>query len=297
MTNVESICDLANIKDYILHSIKYQQLSIKEQEDFILSLFHSMNWNKIKKEDRIILLRQIEKIEAQKLKREPFEIELLDSDYRWDDFYMDFCVDKKNKKIYSRKNFIEDGIMQVVENGETKRVKITRINYELLDCLYHEQYHIMTRYYLNKYQLNMEDAYKEHSEYIVWGSRNGAMDIYNNKEMMQKRHYIYRMIPEEYYAYQYAEEKVQKVFQRLKSSYGEDASYDNYLLYLEKTKESVVANYYENTNDKEHLTYDEIYQKLLNSYINDFENQCQEVSGTKEDLFLRKSIIKESIKG
>ncbi len=296
MKKTADICHLTNIRDYILTDKTYQTLQLESQETFILSLFHSTNWSKIQKEDRVILLRELERIEAKKLKREPFHIKLLDSNYKWDDFYMDFCVDKKNKKIYSRKNFVEDGIMQVLDDKKIKRVKIARMNYELLDCLFHEQYHIMTDYYLKKYRTSMEDAYKEHSEYIIWGSRKGAMDVYNNQEMMRKRHYIYRMIPEEYYAFQYAEEKVQRVFCSLKEDYGEDQAYDEYLIYLKKSKESVVANYYENCNDTSLLTYDELYQKLLDSYIKDFEKECPNVSGTKEDLCIRKSIIKENRK-
>lgn len=298
MRKIEEICDLESIGNYILRNRNYKNQSLEEQEHFILSAFHSKNWEKIKKTDRIILLREVENIEAQKLQREPFEIKLLPADYKWNEFYMDFYVDKKNRKIYSRRNFVEDGIMQVQENEQMKKTRIRHINYELLDCLYHEQYHIMTSHYFRIYQTGMENAYKEHSEYIVWGSRDGAMSIYNNQEMMKKRHYIYRMIPDEYYAFQYAEEKVKHKAQQLIDIYGEDKGYNYYLSVLEESKKGVVNNYYENTGDKEKLTYDQIYQKLLDSYIGDYEKECGcEVFGeTKADLCLRKSIIEKKIK-
>lgn len=273
MKKIEEVCRVENIVDYILTSKKYKRFNPYQKEQLVLQLFHSVNWDKVRKEDRVILLQEIENIEAKKLHREPFEFVILRNDYKWNEFLMDFYINKQNKKIYSRKNYIEEGIYQKVEDGKIREGKRLTVNFDLLDCMFHEQYHIMTHHYIKKLFMSSPTMYREHAEFLIWYSSSATKLDYNNLEMMKNRLYVYRMFPDEYYAYFYAEQKIKDTFAVLNQYYGIDANFELYLMNTQKEREHVVSSYIKDHDDVDAITYDELYQKCLNGYIHDYAEE------------------------
>ena len=57
MKRISKICNLENIVDYILTDKKYKGLNVYEKEKLIIQIFHSINWVKLKKENRIVVLQ------------------------------------------------------------------------------------------------------------------------------------------------------------------------------------------------------------------------------------------------
>lgn len=296
MVDIEKLCHLDCVAEYILTDKKYQRLNPYQKENIILSLFHSANWNKINKIDRAIILQEVENIEAKKIHREPFQFVLLKSTYKWDDFLMDFGVNYTQKKIYSRKNYIEDGIYQKVVGNKIEKGKASALNLYFLDSIFHEQYHIMTRHYLNAYFHMNSILYREHAEHLMWWCSSETKKLYNNQEMMRNRRYIYRMFPDEYYAFSYAEQKMSHTFTKLNSFYGLDENWNLYLEKIRMEKENTIISYQNNCKDSNPLTYDELYQKSLNEYIASYAmDEDISVSEVENRLKLQKSIINEKL--
>lgn len=201
MKRISKICNLENIVDYILTDKKYKGLNVYEKEKLIIQIFHSINWVKLKKENRIVVLQELEKIEAIKNNRDFYQFEVLDNDYKWETRLMDISSSYKEQKIFVRKNFIEDGIKQAITNHCIEKKECDFLNAYLLKCLFQIQYHIMAEVYLKKlYSI----VYKEHLEYLIWILES---DLDDKRVKKNQSYYKYRMIPDKYYASLHARDR------------------------------------------------------------------------------------------
>lgn len=211
----------------------------------------------------------------------------LKSDYKWDTLLMDIGIHPLTKQFFIRKNFIEDGIKQYVTNSKVEKMLIEHLNIELLDSLTHEQYHIITRERKNHHY---PIIYKEHKEDLIW---HKVSDLSDRKlEKGDIRYYRYRMVPDEYYAFKYANSRVMRIFSILNRYYGEDENYSKYLEYVFKTESRVINTYKEDFPSCEDITYDEIYQRILEGHIQDFSlKENVSIEEIKRDLSLLPSIF------
>lgn len=200
---------------------------------------------------------------------------------------MDIGIHPLTKQFFIRKNFIEDGIKQYVTNSKVEKMLIEHLNIELLDSLTHEQYHIITRERKNHHY---PIIYKEHKEDLIW---HKVSDLSDRKlEKGDIRYYRYRMVPDEYYAFKYANSRVMRIFSILNRYYGEDENYSKYLEYVFKTESRVINTYKEDFPSCEDITYDEIYQRILEGHIQDFSlKENVSIEEIKRDLSLLPSIF------
>lgn len=284
---LSKVCSVSNIVDYILNDKRYKRLNPYQKENLIIQVFHSKNWNLLKKENRIFLLQEYENIMAMKGNRIPYFFIELRSDYKWDTLLMDMGFSFLTKRLLVRKNFIEDGIKQCACDSEVKKIVSKCLNFELLDGLIHEQYHIITR---ERKQHHYPIIYREHKEDLVWSIISDMSD--RDPKKVGKRYYRYRMVPDEYYAFKYAQNKINRIFSILNRYYGEDENFSKYLKYMSNLESYTVDNYKEVFPYCEDITYDEIYRRVFEEHIQVFSlKEGVSADIVKRDLSLSPSIF------
>ncbi len=276
MKRISKICNPENIVDYILTDKKYKGLNVYEKEKLIIKIFHSINWVKLKKENRIVVLQELEKIEAIKNNRAFYQFEVLDNDYKWETRLMDIGSSYKEQKLFVRKNFIEEGIKQAIKNNCVEKTKCDFFNAYLLNGLFHAQYHIMTDVYIKKLQ---SIVYKEHMEHLIWVLGG---DLKDKKFKKDQPYYKYRMVPDRYYASLYARIKMREVFSSFYQDYGLDESYSKYLHYGAELEKFVIDSYRADYNNSNVYSEEELYSIFLEEYI--------------RKISIRESISQEDIK-
>lgn len=289
--NTEKSIDI----EKMINSRRYKSLNFYQKEKIIIQLFHSSNFYSINSYNRIILLQEFENIRAKIEKRESFKIIVLSHEYKFNELLMDMRTVISQKKIFIRKSLLENAIRQFIIDNKSgiQKVKVEDLNLFLLDCLLHEQYHINTRHSLNKYQNNQSYLKKEHKEQLLFMFARNKEREENNNNLLEGKMYLYRTIPDEYYAYLYAETKLYEYFQRLNEQLGYD---ENLSLYqrrcnFEKKQFELSYLYFE----KQALKCEEIYHNFLNNLI---EYIVAHSDNTKEeyikDLQKSKKFIKET---
>ena len=112
--------------------------------------------------------------------------------------------------------------------------------------------------------------YREYVEFVLWFYIQKAEDLSIYYEPSSSSYHIYRMIPEEYYAFKYAKEKVQRIFECLNRMYGKDTYYDTYLQNVLNNENEAVFDYQVANNVNEEITLDDLYQKMLAETIEEF---------------------------
>lgn len=246
--------------------------NIFQKEKIISTLFHSKMWRKLNPKNRIFILQEIENIQAEKQKRDPYKIVLLNENYNLDRDLFDMMVNYNTKKIYMRCDYIEKGLKQNITYEGIRKIDINdRLNVELLDGIIHEGYHIWTMQKAIKTK-DMENLKLEDREVILGllirrniGEKRNAE---NNVQIMKNERYLYRVEPAEYYAFKYAKDYIDKLFGVLERKYEKDKGYKNYLKYYYQEICDIEKKYKEDKNES--LCYQEIYKKVFFEYIEKF---------------------------
>ncbi len=283
MQKITDLCAIDSIVDYIKTSKKYNRLNPYQKENLLVQLFHIRNFSQLKKEDRIVLLQELEYVSAKKMKRTPEQFVVLGSSK---DSLMDMGNDFVHKKLYIDKKFLLEGIKKIITpKEEIQEVKIPYLHIELLDNLFHEQYHSFLNTYIvqNDYKIvENKIYYREYVEFAIWLFLKKSEDLSTYYEPSSTSYHIYRTIPEEYYAFKYAKEKVQRVFEILNRMYGKDVYYDTYLENVLDNENEAVFDYQVVNNINEDITLDDLYQKMLAETIEEFSKVTNESLETIE---------------
>lgn len=253
---------MLNLKEIFTQS-QYRRMNPYQKEIFVTRLFHSKFFNQIRKEERKFLLKELIAVLLKKYQCSSYCMVFLPSDYQLHENLFDMVTDVLQKKIYVRKSFVEDGLIQ---NGYDDLYYIDFLNVYLLDCIYHEMYHIISRNQVVRKQTSLLD--KEFIEQLLWcltieQNENISMmeqiaEIEN--QFLEEDILAYRMIPEEYYAHDFAYHQVEHVFKRNTSLYGEDRNLKKYQLDVE-VERSFLAEEYNHTY-KTNYTFEEIYEQV-----------------------------------
>lgn len=271
----------------------YKNIPIAIRRNIIFSLFHTTNWHKINPCNRIYILQELENIQATLQNRKPATIEVVPSDWKFNELLMDFGTIRDENKYIVRKNFIEDGILQMYDKDHNVvKFEVSFANYDLMDSILHEGYHMNT---FNLFNNHPEDIhFREHLEYQLYCNY-----IYCNKISTRQSEYIssgktylYRSNPDEYYAFNYAEGIVKKYMGVVSLLYGTDNEFIKYKEHILNSRLQV-----ENAFEKDYgfrLDYDRIYQLYLRSYYGDklvtelLECTCDDI---KKELSKSKSLL------
>ena len=282
MQKITDLCAIDSIVDYIKSSKKYNRLNPYQKENLLVQLFHIRNFSQLKKEDRIVLLQELEYVNAKKMKRTKEQFVVLNNN----DSLMDMGNNFVHKKLYIDKKFLLEGIKKTITSKEAiQEVKIPYLHIELLDDLFHEQYHSFFNTYVDQNNSEMVENriyYREYVEFIIWRFLKNVKDLFELYEPSSTSYHIYRTIPEEYYAFKYAKEKVQRIFETLNRMYGKDTYYDTYLQNVLNNEMEAVFDYQVANNINEEITLDDLYQKLLAETIEEFSKATNESLETIE---------------
>lgn len=249
-------------------------INIFQKEKIITELFHIKNWEQIDPTNRIILLQEIENIQARKQKRSPCQLVLLNPNYNFDTEFFDMMSDYNTKKIYMRRNFIEEGLKQNITDTGVEKVDINdRLNVELLDGVIHEGHHIWTKEKIIRIK-TIENLTLEDKELILWIQitdieRNPKLD--NNFQTMKNERYLYRLTPDEYYTFKYAKDYIDMVFGMLEGKFGRDKGFQAYLKAYNKEVSDIEQLY--NQNNGIYLSYEDIYKRNFLDHIEKFINE------------------------
>lgn len=246
--------------------------NIFQKEKIISTLFHSKMWRKLNPKNRIFILQEIENIQAEKQKRNPYKIVLLNENYNLDRDLFDMMVNYNTKKIYMRCDYVEKGLKQNITYEGIRKIDINdRLNVELLDGIIHEGYHIWTMQKAIKTK-NMGNLKLEDREVIlgllIRRNIGEKRNTENNVQIMENERYLYRVEPAEYYAFKYAKDYIDKLFEVLERKYEKDEGYQNYLKYYYQEICDIEKKYNEDKNES--LCYQEIYKKVFFEYIEKF---------------------------
>lgn len=258
-----------------IKSKHYKKMNLKNQRRFIFSLFHIVNFSKIKNTERIILLQELENNIAISMKREPYSIELNNDP----NLLLQFGTLISKKKIYVDKPFIEEGKIKNYTRDEGLFLEESKcLNLELLDGMFHEQHHI----YLDKIgdAIDNEELkpVREYYEYLLWLIQ--LPEDHDFQKEVEECYYSYRMAPQEYYAFKYAEEQIKDIFVSLEGIYGYDPNLKEYLS-VNLAYRNYVCNLY-NEDHHELYGYDELYQVYVSNYI---KKVSERPNFSEEDLF------------
>ena len=277
MKKITNLCSIDSVVDYIQSSKKYKNLNPYQKENLLVQLFHICNFSQLKKEDHIVLLQELENVNAKKMKRMKEQFVVFNNS---DDSLMDMGNDFVHKKLYIDKNFLLEGIKKIITpKEEIQEVKLPYLHIELLDNLFHEQYHSFLHTYIDQNDYKMVENkiyYREYVEFAIWLFLKKSEDLSTYYEPSSTSYHIYRTIPEEYYAFKYAKEKVQRIFETLNKMYGKDAYYDTYLQNVFNNENEAVFDYQVANNVNEEITLEDLYQKMLAETIEEFSKVTNE---------------------
>ena len=256
-----------NLKE-IFNKKEYKRLNPYQKEIFVTNFFHSAMWNRIKVEEHIVLLRELEHVLSTIYKRSRYNVAVLPSHYKVEEDYFDLQTIFEDKSIRIRKNFLEEGILQ---DGNA----LSYLNVYLLDGMYHENYHITSYTHIcSKVVPSLE---REFVEYCLWYNTLKAGENITTKENEYAKEDLlaYRMIPDEYYAYDFAHEKVLSTFERTLALYGGDKCFTEYVLAQEEERLNFAWKY--NQEHNTNYTFDELYEKVY------FKNIIASLSQNQEE--------------
>lgn len=253
MSNIIKIENI-DIINYIKKK-KYISLNCYQKYNIIIQCFYFKIWDKINSEYRILILQEFENIQAKIQKREPYKIIILEND----SLLMDFAVCIKTKKLFVRKSYLLNAKKQNLTNDKINLYVDSKINMELLDGILHEQNHIL----LHKLK-DQHRYYKEVKEYIMWLYWLKEKNI-TNYNLDIKNYLEYRMRPDEFYAFAYAEKNIRLIYEKLQFYYGEEENIHLYFNKLNESKLKVENEYYNKYGIK--LKYAKIYEEYLKTYI------------------------------
>ncbi len=176
---------------------------------------------------------------------------------------MDMAVKCNEHKYYIRKSYLEDGLRQIIQQGNIRYAENLYLNFKLLECLLHEQYHVFTNYSLKRGLI-----YQEQLEHIIWQNCNRLNDRFLDAASFYDSYPIYKTVPDEYYAFKYSKEKIMKWFTILNKMYDCDM---NYLPYIKD--ENQTLNYYKQyCSNVDCLSIEELYKLRLEEYIQCFSS-------------------------
>lgn len=264
---------------------QYKRLNPYQKEIFVTNFFHSEMWKRIKVEERVILLRELERVLATIYKRRKYHIDVLPSNYKVEEDYFDLQTIFEDNSINIRKNFLEEGIMQ---NGNC----MPYLNVYLLDGMYHENYHITSYTHIRGKMLEFLE--REFIEYCLWYDtlKEGENVTSKEQEYIENDLLAYRMIPDEYYAYDFAYEKVVSIFQRTLELYGEDKNFTEYVVMHIEEENGFACQY--NQAHHTNYTFDELYEKVyLKKIIETLSKDKEEEKQYYEELEECKRFIKK----
>lgn len=241
-----------NLKE-IFNKKQYKRLNPYQKEIFVTNFFHSAMWKKIQVEERIVLLRELEHVLSTIYKRSRYNVVVLPSHYKVEEDYFDLQTIFEDKSIRIRKNFLEQGILQ---DGNS----LSFLNVYLLDGMYHENYHITSHTHMHSKVVPYLE--REFVEYFLWYNtlKEGESITKKENQYIKEDILAYRMIPDEYYAYDFAYEKVLSTFERSLVLYGEDKNFTEYVLAQEEERLSFACQY--NQEHNTNYMFDELYEKV-----------------------------------
>lgn len=284
---------LLPLKD-LFTQLQYRQMNPYQKEIFVTRLFHSRNFNQIRKEEHIVLFKELKNVLLKKYRCDSYAVIVLPSDYRLQEDLFDVVTDVYQKKMYVRKSFIEDGMIQ---NGYDGLYCLDFFNVYLLDCIYHEMYHIISRNQMMRKMSSVLD--KEFIEQLLWcltikRDENISMmeqigEIEN--QFLEEDILAYRMLPEEYYAHMFAYNQVVHAFHRNVSLYGEDENFEKYQWDIEQEKRVLAEQY--NLIHGTNYTLEQIYEQVfLMETIRFSAKDEEEVKEVYQKLKNKKHFIK-----
>ncbi len=282
-----------NLKE-IFDQKQYKRLSVYQKEIFVTNLFHSKWWDKIPKQDHILLLKELQNVLSNKYRNGQYQLIVLPSDYQLQECLFEMITNVYEKRILMRKSFIEDGIIQ---DGYDDIYVLDFLNVYLLDCIYHENYHIISRQQsILKSSTILEREFLEQLLWCLTLNRKENIPIMEQigsleNDLLEKDVLGYYMIPDEYYAHRFAYEQVARIFDRTISLYGEDENFRKYIVDV-KREQSVLAQKYNNEHGTQY-TFDELYEQIyLTDIIRSSAKDEEEVKEVYQKLKERKHFIK-----
>lgn len=153
------------------------------------------------------------------------------------------------------------------------------LNVYLLSSIYHEESHIKTEFNIVK---NLEDlqyyvqnkATIEEKEYIIWLLTKVDIEKIKRTSTMLEivgDYYLYRLIPDEYYAFKKAKEKTIEDFSKIQAQCGIDKAFSKYMAYTKKNEKEVEQRYYKDKKRK--LSYEQIYLESMKDTIKEMAVQ------------------------
>ena len=265
-----------NLEKY-LRSQKYREQDYLAKENSLFTLFHINFWQFIDSSERHLLLEELENVLAIKQNRSPYKLVIKDNDFQHNDLIFDFCCNYNQKEFWVRKEMIEKGYGQIIQNGKIKIINKYQnaLNMSLLHNILHEGYHATTNNFLDK-----NDFYLEHIEYLIFLNTISEKDYLKwNQEQIFNKIYKYKMIPDEFYAEKYSIINLVNHFQKLEKMYGYDYTFHSYCNYLDLNQMKDLNSF--NNDYNLDFNYQEMYDYFLNSYI---EKYCQIKNCSKESV-------------
>lgn len=286
--NVEHIDIQSLFRNY-----DYQDLILSEKEQFIINLFHSNNWKKISATDRIYIIKELERIRSIRENRKPYEVCFAEDYEMFNNILIDFGINPTERKFFVRKSLVEQGLKQDYINGIIRYIKMDNLNIEILNNFLHEQYHINTYE-----QLRKEKEYsREVKEHAMWLTLTDYFEKGSDTQKYIKsgKEYLYRFIPDEYYAFKYSFSKTMDYFVKMQKTFGPEKGLIEYILQCKLSEEQIVKNFID--NEKKYYDYDHAYQYVLQRIIDGFCEKehydkkivVEELEATKRKVKLYKS--------
>lgn len=244
-------------------------MNIYQREKIITEFFYYNIWQQINPENRIYLLQEFENIQAKKQERDAYRIIVLSEEYNFDQDFFDMKVDYVAKKIYLRRNYIEKGIKQIITKYGIEKCDISnRLNAELLDGIIHEAYHICSKQEIREKIRTKKPLNIDEKEIILWLKMQFTTNKQNNNQIIKNQRYLYRMKPQEYYAFKVAKHSVDIIFNKLERKFGIDIGYQEYLQAYYKEIHELEKLYEKDKNET--LYYEEIYKRIFLENIERF---------------------------
>lgn len=264
----------------IFNSRRYQRLNPYQKENILIRFFHFTNFYNIKTDERAILLQEFENVHAKTQRRSAYKIVVVSQCGSFNELIdMETC--HSEKKIRVCKNVLYKGSFK--EGSQ----EIPYLNLFILNSLLHEGYHNYTRECIYSKYNHPDDLVKEHKEQLIFM----GCDSFKYQDILKSDFCLYRMIPDEYYAFLYSYTKINEYMRRLSKIYGVDPNFDKYLRDY-KLEIKFIENLFKVTNNRK-LTAEEIYQFYLEKMLLEFaENTECNIDDYKESLKNSKSLIK-----